>query len=378
MTLAKMEAGPREQTPEPAGRKLGLSARLRERRGALTGWAIAMAIILLLLWPHILILIPPGHVGVLYKRFLGGTDMDTVYPEGTHLVFPWDRLYVFDSRITEEMHTFSVLTKHGLALEMDVSVLYHPEPSKTPVLLTTVGLDYREKLVIPTLRAAVRSISSQYDKSDFYSETSRSIQDVMHVTMMEALGRNPIIVDNLFIRAVRLPPVVEAAINEKFVAEQEVLRQAYKVQEAAERYKARFIDAQAVRMTQETVNTNMSEQFLRWQGIEATRELAKSPNSKVVVVGGKDGLPLILNPDAPMPQGSAGAAGGRSAALLKPAHQRTAPAPADGILKDAGGYLERIDLGPLDAAMQDLKSLFSPGGRQSATPQAPAGKPGEQ
>lgn len=373
MAQFEMNAKPQEQTTEPFEQKGALGAWFDERRGSITGWALAISIILLLLWPHAVIMIPPGHVGVLYKRFFGGTMLDTVYPEGTHFVFPWDRLYIFDARLSEEMHTFSVLTKHGLALEMDVSVIYHPEPSKTPTLLTTVGLDYREKLVIPTLRAAVRSISSQYDKSDFYSETSRSIQDVMHVTMMEALGRNPIIVDNLFIRAVRLPPKVEAAINEKFVAEQEVLRQTYKVQEAAERYKARYIDAQAVRMTQETVNANMNEQFLLWQGIEATRELARSPNSKVVVIGGKDGLPLILNPDAPLSQAPADSAAGRTPGSQKPA-QQASQAPTEAVLKDAEGFLERIDLGPLNATMQDLKSLFSANPRQPAPP-ASAGKP---
>jgi hypothetical protein len=116
--------------------------------------------------------------------------------------------------------------------------------------------------------------------------------------MVTAIGRKAVSVDNLFIRSVRLPSPINTAINEKYVAQQEALREQYKVQEAAERYRVSYINAQAERMTQELVNEGMSEAFLRWRGIGATRELAASPNAKFVIAGGKDGLPIILNPEA--------------------------------------------------------------------------------
>ena len=44
----------------------------------------------------------------------------------------------------------------------------------------------------------------------------------------------------------------------------------------------------------QSINVNL----LQWKGIEATENLAKSTNAKIVVIGaGKNGLPVILNPE---------------------------------------------------------------------------------
>lgn len=366
----------------PVGRT-PLSEWFRLRRARFAWCGFVFSLLFLLLWPYVVVTIFPGHVGVLYHRFLGGTVMDRIYSEGTHLVLPWDRMYIFDARIHEEMHTFSVLSKNGLTLEVDVSVLYHPNALRTPVLLTSVGQDYREKLVLPTLFAAVRNIASQHDKSDFYDDTSRQIQDSMYVHMVEAIGRNPVTVDNLFLRAVRLPVAVNQAIDEKFVAEQQVQRQMFKVQEAVQRYKTQFIDAQAVRMTQDIVNRNMSENFLRWQGIEATKALAASPGSKFVIIGGKDGLPVILNPDGPAapaadkPEGprlpGSGKAPGPVSALPPPGTP-----PGEGITEKslAATFMDRIGALNLDKALEGIGGLATPSPGPSSSVEMPPPSPG--
>jgi regulator of protease activity HflC (stomatin/prohibitin superfamily) len=318
------------------------------------GWyGLAVAVFLLLLWPYSIVTVDSGHVGVLYRRFMGGTVMDRVYLEGTHLVWPWDTMHIFDGRIHEELHTFSVLTKNGLLLEVDISVLYHPISLLTPVLLTNVGKNYREKLVLPMLLSSVRQVASGFKVSDFYSDTSSLIQDAIHVSVTESMGRNPISIDNLLIRAVRLPEHLSLAINEKMIAEQEVLRQVFKVQEAEQRYKVKFIDAEAVRMSQEIVNRNMTESFLRWQGIEATKDIAKSPNTKFVIAGGRDGLPIILNPDAsPVAK----------PAPLPPA-ESSPPVPAvleenDTWSEQAQSYLERVRKENLDRLGKQLENVL--------------------
>ncbi|NLV25409.1 MAG: prohibitin family protein [Deltaproteobacteria bacterium] len=350
---------------------------LDSRKLHLFWYFLGVSLVILLLWPHTVITIAPGHVGVHYKRFFGGTDMSRIYPEGTHLIFPWDTLFLFDARVKEETHTFNVLTSKGLLLDIDVSVRYYPLASKTPILLTTVGQDYREKLILPTLSSAVRGIASHYDKEDFYSKISVNIQDEIHVSMVGALGRKPVIVDRVLLRAIRLPEPVNLAINEKFVAEQEVLRQGYKVLEAKERFKIKLIDAEAVRVTQDIVNKNMTEPFLRWQGIEATRALAGSSNSKMVVVGGKDGLPLILNPDGALPGTALPPA---PTEILPPANggrgqegKSPAPFPGDG----EAGYLKRIGIDSLHESLSRLDRLFkalSPGvtvGEKPSPPKPP-------
>lgn len=278
---------PHNATPPGAPRQSFLS-RLNDHKTLLTAWALGLSLAILLLWPHMIITITPGHVGVLYKRFLGGTVMDRLYPEGTHVLLPWNTMFIFDTRLHEEKYSCTVPTGDGLLITLEVTAYYHPQADKTPVLLTTVGQNYREKLILPALEASVRGAASQHDAEAFYTDQSNAIQGQIHVLMMQAMARHPVIVDNFFIRTVMLPDKLNKAIEGKVTALQNVL-------EASERYKAKFIEAQAVKMAQETVNPGLTEPFLRWQGVEATRKLAESDNAKLVVVGGKDGLPIILN-----------------------------------------------------------------------------------
>jgi hypothetical protein len=98
-------------------------------------------------------------------------------------------------------------------------------------------------------------------------------------------------------REIDLPERMLAAINEKFAAEQGVLEQRYNVQKSYENFKQRYIDAEGVRIAARIMNEGLTENYLRHEGIEATRQLAESPNAKLVIIGDKDGLPLVLNPD---------------------------------------------------------------------------------
>ncbi len=330
---------------------------LDERKGPLSAWALGISLLVLLVWPYMIITIQPGHVGVLYKRFLGGTVMDVRYGEGTHVVLPWDTMHIFDARLHEELFSCTVPTQNGMLISLDVTAYYHPVADKTPVLLTTVGKDYREKLVLPSIESAVRGVVSGHDLEDFFSERSNLIQDQIHVNMLQSIGRHPIIIDGFFIRAVKLPQDISLAINAKMIARQNV-------QEAKERYKARFIEAQSVKMTQETVSAGLSESFLRWQGIEATKKLAESANAKIVVVGGKDGLPLILNAE--------GTPASASTPPLAPAGKLEAPtgqqAPISQSAPDArkmaetaeqqASFAERVAQQVIDAGASGLDHVF--------------------
>jgi regulator of protease activity HflC (stomatin/prohibitin superfamily) len=323
-----------------------------ERQTRLAWHAFFLSILLLLLWPYCIITVDSGHTGVLYRRFFGGTVLEQIYREGTHFIFPWDTMHIFDIRVHEDFQTFPVLTRDGLALTVDISLLYHPIDVLTPVLLTTVGTNYREKLILPMLLASVRNVAAEFGQEDFYNKTSRSIQDSIHVRMTEFIGRNPISIDNLLIRAVHLPEGLDRAINDKMIAEQAVLRQNVMVKEAMERLKVQFVNAEAVRMTQEIINPGMTPGFLRWQGIEATRDLAQSQNSKFVIVGGKDGLPVILNTEP-----AAANPGAVPPARPEPAAANPENAAADKE-KEMQDYLGRVQ-DNVDSLTRRLKDLLS-------------------
>ena len=68
-----------------------------------------------------------------------------------------------------------------------------------------------------------------------------------------------------------------------------------KAQKEADRLR---IEAAGIRDFEEIISKGLSDKLLKWKGIEATKEIAKSNNSKVVIVGGGEGgLPIILGND---------------------------------------------------------------------------------
>lgn len=256
-----------------------------------------LTVLILFLWPVISVIIYPGHTGAKFSLMFGGTVKDKIYTEGIHFLLPWDKIYIYDTRIQEDSQTIDVLTKDGLTIRTEVSIRYHIDKLRLPLLHTFVGPEYKTKMIIPVLTAAVRKTFGSYRPFELYSVARTQIQNEIIVEAIEDISRIPIIVDRIIVKRIFLPEGINQAIENKLVAEQNYLRYEYLIKEAREEYKRKFIEASAVRMFQNKVNEGMTQPFLTFKGIEATKELAQSNNSKMVVIGGKDGLPLILNFD---------------------------------------------------------------------------------
>jgi len=120
--------------------------------------AVLVLFLLAYFWTNIVITIDPGHAGVLWKRFGSGTILDRVYGEGVHLLFPWDRMYVYDVRIQESRETVEFLETNGLTIKASVSIRYYPSVASLPRLHQRIGPDYKSKLVIPELISAMRLV----------------------------------------------------------------------------------------------------------------------------------------------------------------------------------------------------------------------------
>jgi regulator of protease activity HflC (stomatin/prohibitin superfamily) len=268
------------------------------RKWSLFLWSLLVLLIIVLMWPYIVVNIGPGHVGVLYRRFLGGTEMNYIFKEGTHSIFPWDKMYVYDAKLQEESYTLHALNKLGLNIELDVTIIFKIIQQNAPLLQTTVGIDYKTKIIKPMVLSTVVDIVSKHVTEDFFNENLSHIKDEMLVNMISMVGRLPLEIDNILIRKVRVPEALSQAINDKLVAEQRIHEKRFLVLQAVEAFKKAYVEANAVSVTQQIVNPNLTERFLTWQGIEATKSLAANPNSKVVIIGNNEGLPLILNLDS--------------------------------------------------------------------------------
>lgn len=336
-----------------------LRTMLRRNRVRLVCIGVVATLLVVFLWPSMVITIRPGELGVLYSRFFGGTILDRTYEEGVHIIQPWDILYIYDVRVQEETQNIDVLTVDGLTINVQVSLRHQIIRDRLPTLHQNIGPNYRNKIVIPIMTSAVRQTISGYRPNDLYSTARQELQDQMLVDAIEEMGRIPIMIHGFVVKSITLPEVLRKAIEDKLVAEQNYLRYNYLLLEATQEAKRKAIEGQGIQLYQELVNKNMTPNFLRHEGIRATRDLAASPNAKIVVVGGRDGLPLILNTESQAASASSTApAGGTEPAPSGAAKATARPAPEN----------EARDKGTPQAAPQAALQGAPP----SATPPAPA------
>lgn len=258
--------------------------------------AFILIILVVALSNSLFVTIDAGHRGVLFKRFAGGLDMASEpYDQGFHVIAPWNKLYVYDVRINQAEAKMQVLSKNGLNITIDVSYRYQPTPSKLAFLHNEVGSDYQRNIVIPDLKAATREIIGKYLPEELYSSKRETIQTEIFERTRDAITKKHIILDAVLIKDIGLPATVKEAIEEKLEAEQTALKFEYILDQERQEAERKVIEAEAKSKANDLLNKSLTENILKDKGIEATLEVAKSPNSKVVIIGGgDDGMPLIL------------------------------------------------------------------------------------
>jgi prohibitin 1 len=236
-----------------------------------------------------------GHVGVVtvFGRVTGRT-----MPEGIHLVNPLSRVHELDVKTSEIKERASVPSKEGLIMGVEASVLYHLQPDRAAEVFQTIGSDYADKLLIPTFRSAIRVVTAANSASSLYSDARESIARHILSDMQAQLQPRGIVIENVLLRDLQLPETLKHAIEAKQQAQQEAQRMEFVLQREQQESERKRVEAQGIKDFQNVVSEGISDKLLEWKGIEATVELARSANAKVVVVGGaKGGLPLIFSTD---------------------------------------------------------------------------------
>ena len=240
--------------------------------------------------------IDPGTKGVLFKRFGGGLDKENVYSQGFHVVAPWNSMITYDTRIKEEVAEMDVLSKNGLNISVELSYRFRPEAERIGYLHDEIGKDYVNSIIKPEIRSATREVIGQYLPEELYSTKREAIQDEIFSKTEAAVKKNYMILDAVLIRSVQLPEKLKAAIEQKLEEEQLAFQFDFKLDRERKEAERKIIEAKAKADANKILNASLTEKILKDKGIEATLELAQSPNSKVVIVGGEGGgLPLILN-----------------------------------------------------------------------------------
>jgi prohibitin 2 len=126
---------------------------------------------------RIFIVVPPGHQGVLFRIFTTGTVLTQSFDEGLMVVFPWNRVYIYDTRIQEAKIDVSVLSSNGLIIEVTLSARYHPNPFRVGELHKLVGLDYAMRIVHPVIIDAVREMVGGLRPEDIYATHRHQLAD---------------------------------------------------------------------------------------------------------------------------------------------------------------------------------------------------------
>lgn len=236
-----------------------------------------------------------GERGVLFRTFSGGLETDKIYNPGFQVVAPWNKMFVYDVREKQLEESMTVLSSNGLNIKLDATVRINPEFAKIGFLHESFGRDYLNSLVRPEMRSSVRKIIGRFTPEELYSTRRDEVQDLIQKELAETLNKNYIDLRAVLIRDIQLPEKVRTAIEEKIEAEQLSLKYEYILDQERKEAERKIIEAQAKAEANKILNASLTGNILKDKGIEATIELAKSPNSKVIVVGGEgDGLPLIL------------------------------------------------------------------------------------
>jgi len=258
---------------------------------------IIAVIVLLYLSSEIFITIKAGERGVLYRRFKGGTDFEISYTPGFHMKAPWNDIFVYNVRENIINEKMDVLDKSGLSIAVDVSVRFFPIYNRIAYLHEYFGEGYVELLVKPEVRSTVRRVMGRFTAEEIYSTKRAEVEDAI-IQETEAILKsknNNIQMQALLIRSINLPDQIKNAIELKLQQEQEALAYKFRLDREQSEAERKRIEAEGIARFNQIINSSLTDQILKQRGIEATLELSKSPNAKVVVVGGgKEGLPLIL------------------------------------------------------------------------------------
>lgn len=258
-------------------------------------WKIFLFLAILFFLLSGITIIPAGYVGVV--DFVGYVS-PTPLPSGPHIVNPFARIIKMNIKTQEIKEDLNVPSQEGLTVTLEVSTIYHLDPMKAPDMYRTVGLGYVPTLLEPNIRASVRDVTASYNAQALYSPARGQLSKEIQERIMLAVGNRGIIIEEVPLRKLVLPQQLQDAISAKLTAEQQSQQMQFVLQKEEQEADRKRIEAKGIADFQQTVMKGIDRNFLVWKAIDASKELASAPNTKIVVFGGSEkSMPLIINPD---------------------------------------------------------------------------------
>jgi regulator of protease activity HflC (stomatin/prohibitin superfamily) len=273
---------------------------LQRKSSLLIVFLLIVALLVAVLWPRIIITIAPGEAGILFRRF-SGTEIDKIYGEGLHVFNPLNTVFIYEVRKQVAFHEFDVISNKGLTVHLSLAVRYRPEYDMLGILHQRIGPDYLQRVILPQIESVMRKELGNYTAEQIYTNEAGLLTKAI-LSATDEVGRNYVEVEDIIIRSITLPPEIVAAIESKLKQEEFMKSYEFRIKTAEKEAERLKTEAEGIKNYHNIINSSLTEAILRHKGIEATEKLATSNNAKVVVIGGgKDGLPIILNTDQASP-----------------------------------------------------------------------------
>lgn len=239
--------------------------------------------------------IGPSERAIIFYKFGAGLDKDNVIAQGFHMKAPWNELYVYSVNETSSDENMDVLDKSGLSIHVDITVRYNPMPDKIGYIHEKFTKNYVSVLVIPEVRSTVRQVMGRFTAEEIYSTKRAEVETAIRTETENILQKNFVNSPAVLIRSILLPDQIKNAIENKLQQEQEALAYQFRLDKEKSEAERKRIAAEGESRANNIINNSLTNNLLKMRGIEATLELSKSPNAKVIVIGsGGDGMPLIL------------------------------------------------------------------------------------
>jgi regulator of protease activity HflC (stomatin/prohibitin superfamily) len=280
----KADAGTEADTPEPPlTRRQRFSAWLHANTPAFVVINLVLVLLVIFLWNRIVVVIPPGQTGVLFRLF-SGTEVDRVYSEGLYFVSPLNTMNLYETRKQVKLHEFEVLTAKGLSVKLSLAIRYQPEVEMLGVLHQRIGPDYAQRVIIPQVESVMRKQLGQYVAEDIYTNKDGLLTRAI-LASLDEVGRNFIQVEDIIIRSIQLPDKLKVAIEDKLTQEEMLKSYEFRMETARKEAERLTIEAEGHKKHNAIIGESLTDKVLQREQIAAMRDLAKSSNAKTLIMG---------------------------------------------------------------------------------------------
>ena len=276
--------------------RLAFIIRFYQRRKVAI-WISAALILFLTLYiaPAAVIFVGSGKAGVIYETFGRGTRTDLIYTEGAHLIWPWDRMTIYDLRINETTTRFTIMSANGLDIDMTLSIRFYPRMKSLGLLHQQVGPDYSAKIIVHEIQAIVRSLAATYEPEEIYN-TEPSFFQSLFAEASQRLSERFIGLDAILIEKIELPANVQTAIQAKLVAKQVAEEMKFRIEKETAEMQRKLVEAEGIKMFNTTIQASLSNEVLKYKGMEALLEMAKSAKANSLFFGMPYGFRYFSDP----------------------------------------------------------------------------------